>query len=90
LEWAAPFLLQQHETVLEHVAAFQLRLERLYLAPRIHEPLWLSLVTFPQRRAVVCQRLYGPDSFAREMTMTMRGGSSSCVTFDVARCGRTG
>jgi hypothetical protein len=54
------YLLQTHDAVLEAVGAFQQRLQGLYAAPRLHEPLWLSWISFPQRHAYLSRQLYGP------------------------------
>ena len=59
-------VLQTHEAMSEAVVNLRRRMQQLYDAPRIHDPLWLTLVAVPQRRVDVCQRLYahGPGRAA--------------------------
>jgi len=53
LFFLGPYSLQANEEIQRAIADFFNSLLLLYSAPRIQEPLWLNMVTFPQRRPFI-------------------------------------
>ncbi|RUS27488.1 folliculin-interacting protein middle domain-containing protein [Jimgerdemannia flammicorona] len=57
LPFLTPYVLQHEAAFLDAVSRFKDSLCSLYKTPRIQEPLWLNMCTFPQRRAGYAQSL---------------------------------
>ncbi|KAL1925400.1 uncharacterized protein VTP21DRAFT_283 [Calcarisporiella thermophila] len=51
------YILQNDDSLWNAVRAFQEGLLRLYATPRIQEPLWLNMTTFPQSKSTLCESL---------------------------------
>ncbi|XP_059407895.1 folliculin-interacting protein 2-like isoform X2 [Carassius carassius] len=57
--------------VMEALGEFRMTVWNLYMAPRISEPVWLSMISQSTERSLLCQR------FLKEMSLLMEHGAKS-------------